>query len=147
MESNKSKEGRKGSNRRRGGRKEEKRELRRSKSSKSEENASSWTFSSVAESNVDIMELETSLDMENFDDHGSEKLKSSLMCPALRRQLQTHRNVLRLLHEYKLISTQINGQRILSLQPMRWSGPTPGIDCEIFVGGIPKTTYEDTLSA
>jgi len=67
------------------------------------------------------------------------------MCPALRRQLQTHRNVLRLLHEHKLASTQINGQRILSIQPIRWSGPTPGIECEIFVGRIPKTIYEDTL--
>jgi len=76
---------------------------------------------------------------------GSEKIKPSLMCPALRRQLQTHRNVLRLLHEHKLASTQINGQRILSIQPIRWSGPTPGIECEIFVGRIPKTIYEDTL--
>lgn len=67
------------------------------------------------------------------------------MCPSLRRQLQTHKNVLRLLHEYKLVSTQINGQRILSIQPIRWSGPTPGIECEIFVGRIPKTIYEDTL--
>ncbi|KMQ87778.1 rna-binding protein 47-like protein [Lasius niger] len=67
------------------------------------------------------------------------------MCPALRRQLQTHKNVLRLLHEHKLASTQINGQRILSIQPIRWTGPTPGIDCEIFVGRIPKTIYEDTL--
>jgi len=71
--------------------------------------------------------------------------KSSLMCPSLHRQLQTHKNVLRLLHEYKLVSTQINGQRILSIQPIRWSGPTPGIDCEIFVGRIPKTIFEDTL--
>lgn len=71
--------------------------------------------------------------------------KSSLMCPALHRQLQTHKNVLRLLHEYKLASTQINGQRILSIQPVRWSGPTPGIECEIFVGRIPKTIFEDTL--
>lgn len=67
------------------------------------------------------------------------------MCPALRRQLQTHKNILRLLHEHKLVSTQINGQRILSIQPIRWSGPTPGIECEIFVGRIPKTIYEDTL--
>ncbi|XP_011875054.1 PREDICTED: uncharacterized protein LOC105566004 isoform X2 [Vollenhovia emeryi] len=67
------------------------------------------------------------------------------MCPALRRQLETHRNVLRLLHEHKLASTQINGQRILSIQPIRWTGPTPGIECEIFVGRIPKTIYEDTL--
>jgi hypothetical protein len=67
------------------------------------------------------------------------------MCPSLHRQLQTHKNVLRLLHEYKLVSTQINGQRILSIQPIRWSGPTPGIDCEIFVGRIPKTIFEDTL--
>lgn len=67
------------------------------------------------------------------------------MSPALSRQLQTHKNILRLLNENNLVSTQINGQRILSIQPVRWSGPTPGIDCEIFVGRIPKTIYEDTL--
>ncbi|XP_071564907.1 uncharacterized protein [Temnothorax nylanderi] len=147
MESTKSREGRKGSNRRRGGRKEEKRELRRMKNAKSEEIAS-WPQFSVAdiENAMGIVEQETSLDLENFD-NGSERInvKPSLMCPALRRQLQTHKNVLRLLHEHKLASTQINGQRILSIQPMRWSGPTPGIECEIFVGRIPKTIYEDTL--
>lgn len=67
------------------------------------------------------------------------------MCPALHRQLETHKNILKLLREHNLVSTQINGQRILSIQPTRWSGPTPGIECEIFVGRIPKTIYEDTL--
>ncbi|XP_019696489.1 probable RNA-binding protein 46 isoform X2 [Harpegnathos saltator] len=79
---------------------------------------------------------------ENRDEN---KPTFSLMSPALRRQLQTHKNILRLLHENNLLSTQINGQRILSIQPIRWSGPTPGIDCEIFVGRIPKTIFEDTL--
>ncbi|XP_039312291.1 uncharacterized protein LOC105203247 isoform X2 [Solenopsis invicta] len=141
MESNKSKENRKGNNRRRGGRKEEK--LRRIKHLKSEETVSLWPPLPIADV-FNTAEQETSLDLENFD-KGSEKFKPSLMCPALRRQLQTHKNVLRLLHEHKLASTQINGQRILSIQPIRWSGPTPGIDCEIFVGRIPKTIYEDTL--
>ncbi|XP_020280347.1 uncharacterized protein LOC109853041 isoform X2 [Pseudomyrmex gracilis] len=71
--------------------------------------------------------------------------KGSLMGSKLCRQLKTHKNVLRLLQEYKLASTQINGQRILSIQPTRWSGPAPGIPCEIFVGRIPKDIYEDTL--
>ncbi|XP_036143412.1 RNA-binding protein 47 [Monomorium pharaonis] len=172
MEGNKSKENRKGNNRRRGGRKEEKRELRRTKNSKSEEIASPWPpflDADDIESTVSIVEQEKSLNLENFDNAcntrellflmflshkcyyifntcaGNEKIKSSLMCPNLRRQLQTHKNVLRMLHEYKLASTQINGQRILSIQPVRWSGPTPGINCEIFVGRIPKTIYEDVL--
>ncbi|KAG5317849.1 RBM46 protein, partial [Pseudoatta argentina] len=141
---NKSRESRK-SNRKRGSRKEEKREFRRMKNLKNEE-ISVWPQFPVAdmENAVGVMEQEISLDPENLD-NGSEKSKPSLMCPSLRRQLQTHKNVLRLLHEYKLASTQINGQRILSIQPIRWSGPTPGIECEIFVGRIPKTIYEDTL--
>ncbi|KAL6424621.1 hypothetical protein ACFW04_009959 [Cataglyphis niger] len=147
MESNKSKGGRRGNNRRRnGGNKENKREIERMKKSRSEESIQ-WSHYPVSddESRVDIAEEETPLDLENFDNGGENNPKSSLMCPALRRQLQTHRNVLRLLHEHKLASTQINGQRILSIQPVRWTGPTPGIDCEIFVGRIPKTIYEDTL--
>ncbi|KYM96563.1 PREDICTED: RNA-binding protein 47-like [Cyphomyrmex costatus] len=141
---NKSRENRKG-NRRRGSRKEDKREFRRMKSLKNDE-IPVWQQFSVTdiENTVGIVEQEISLDSENFDNE-SEKSKSSLMCPSLRRQLQTHRNVLRLLNEHKLASTQINGQRILSIQPIRWNGPTPGIDCEIFVGRIPKTIYEDTL--
>ncbi|KYQ48214.1 putative RNA-binding protein 46 [Trachymyrmex zeteki] len=141
---NKSRESRKG-NRRRGNRKEEKREFRRMKNLKNEE-ISAWPQFPLTgmESIVGVVEQEISLDSENLD-NGSEKSKPSLMCPSLRRQLQTHRNVLRLLHEYKLVSTQINGQRILSIQPIRWNGPTPGIECEIFVGRIPKTIYEDTL--
>ncbi|XP_029677092.1 uncharacterized protein LOC115243926 [Formica exsecta] len=148
MESNKSKGGRRGNNRRKsGGNKENKREIESMKNSRSEESVL-WSHYPVSddESRVDIAEEETSLELENFGNGGGENNpKSSLMCPALRRQLQTHRNVLRLLHEYKLASTQINGQRILSIQPFRWTGPTPGIDCEIFVGRIPKTIYEDTL--
>ncbi|XP_070149008.1 uncharacterized protein [Polyergus mexicanus] len=147
MESNKSKGGRRGNNRRKsGGNKENKREMERMKS-RSEESVL-WSNYPVSddESRMDIAEEETSLDLENFRNGGGENNpKSSLICPALRRQLQTHRNVLRLLHEHKLASTQINGQRILSIQPVRWIGPTPGIDCEIFVGRIPKTIYEDTL--
>jgi len=63
MESNKSRESRKGSNRKRGGRKEEKRELR--KNSKSEETPSWPQFADIE--NVGMTEQETSLDLENFD--------------------------------------------------------------------------------
>ncbi|KYN10972.1 PREDICTED: RNA-binding protein 47-like [Trachymyrmex cornetzi] len=138
---NKPRESRK--NRKRGGKKEEKN--LRMKNLKNER-ISAWPQFPLAgmENAVGVVGQEISLDPENLD-NGSEKNKSSLMCPSLRRQLQTHKNVLRLLHEYKLASTQINGQRILSIQPIRWSGPTPGIECEIFVGRIPKTIYEDTL--
>lgn len=72
-------------------------------------------------------------------------MNSLRLYPVLHRQLQTSKNILQLLHEYNLTSTQINGQRILSIQAIRWNGPTPGIDCEIFVGRIPRTIYEDTL--
>jgi len=65
MESNKSRESRKGSNRKRGGRKEEKRELRRTKSSKSEEVPPWPQFADIE--NVGMTEQETSLDLENFD--------------------------------------------------------------------------------
>ncbi|XP_029168882.1 uncharacterized protein LOC114938911 [Nylanderia fulva] len=148
MENNhKSKGGRRGNNRRRGGSNKEniKREIERMKSMSEESIV--WSYpTSDNESRTDVTDQESSLDLENFDNGGNENdPKASLMCPALRRQLQTHKNVLRLLHEYKLASTQINGQRILSIQPIRWTGPTPGIDCEIFVGRIPKTIYEDTL--
>ncbi|EFN63516.1 Probable RNA-binding protein 46 [Camponotus floridanus] len=148
MESNKSKGSRRGNNRRRSGANKENkmRETERMKKSRSEESIL-WSYPvfSDNESKTDIAEQETSVDLENFDNGNENNPKTSLMCPALRRQLQTHKNVLRLLHEYKLASTQINGQRILSIQPIRWTGPTPGIDCEIFVGRIPKTIYEDTL--
>ncbi|XP_011641499.1 probable RNA-binding protein 46 isoform X1 [Pogonomyrmex barbatus] len=146
MEGNKTRDNRKGNSRRRGGRKEEKREFRKMKNTRSEEVAQWPQFPMTDVENIaGIMQQETSLNLENFENGGENNSKSSLMCPALRRQLETHRNVLRLLHEYKLASTQINGQRILSIQPFRWSGPTPGIECEIFVGRIPKTIYEDTL--
>ncbi|XP_072763527.1 uncharacterized protein [Anoplolepis gracilipes] len=148
MENNKPRGSRRGNNRRKngGGNKENKREIERMKKSRSEESVL-WSHHLVPddnESKIDITEQQTSLDLENFEEDENNP-KTSFMCPTLRRQLQTHRNVLRLLHEHKLVSTQINGQRILSIQPVRWTGPTPGIDCEIFVGRIPKTIYEDTL--
>nr|XP_012225071.1 PREDICTED: uncharacterized protein LOC105673776 isoform X2 [Linepithema humile] len=143
MESNKSKENHKASRRR--SKKEEKREAEKL-NSKSEESIL-WPYYSVtgAENTMNIMQQETSSNLNNLDNGNENNSKSSLMCPALRRQLETHKNILKLLHEHKLVSTQINGQRILSIQPIRWNGPTPGIECEIFVGRIPKTIYEDTL--
>lgn len=85
MEGNKSRESRKGNNRRRGGRKEEKRELRRM-NSKSEETVS-WPQISVAdiENTVDIVEQETSLDLENFDNGKSRMLCSFFSLSALIR--------------------------------------------------------------
>lgn len=83
MEGNKLRESRKGNSRRRGGRKEEKRELRRLKNSKSEETASWPQFSVVDIQNaISIVEQETSLDLENFDNGKSRMLYSSffLIC-------------------------------------------------------------------
>ncbi|RLU20883.1 hypothetical protein DMN91_007497 [Ooceraea biroi] len=144
MQSNKSGGSRRANNRRRNReKKEEKYVIARMKDAKSEEFCS--YSASNNEDKMGNVEQETLLETENSDNGAECNPKTSLMSPSLRRQLQTHKNVLRLLHEYKLASTQINGQRILSIQPIRWSGPTPGIECEIFVGRIPKTIFEDTL--
>lgn len=82
MEGNKSRESRKGNNRRRGGRKEEKRELRRLKNSKSEETSPWPQFSVDIQNAINIVEQETSLDLENFDNGKSRMLCSSsfLIC-------------------------------------------------------------------
>ncbi|KAL0101778.1 hypothetical protein PUN28_019129 [Cardiocondyla obscurior] len=132
----KSKENRKG-NRKRGGRKDDK---SRRKNPKNEDSV--WLQVVDDENHV---ERDASLDRENFDNGSDKASVKTYMSPVLDRKLETHRNVLRLLYEQQLISTQINGQRILSIQPVRWSGPIPGIECEIFVGRIPKTIFEDTL--
>lgn len=69
MESNKSKGGRRGNNRRKsGGNKENKREIERMKKSKSEESVL-WSHYSASDndSRMDVAEEEASLDLENFD--------------------------------------------------------------------------------
>ncbi|XP_032669602.1 uncharacterized protein LOC116843346 [Odontomachus brunneus] len=143
MENGKSKENRRARGRRRNSKKEDNRE-----SEQMSEEPLLWSDYSIIdnEDTVGTGTMERGLSPNTGNVNGDEGRSTfSLMSPALRRQLQTHKNILRLLHENKLVSTQINGQRILSVQPIRWSGPTPGIDCEIFVGRIPKTIYEDTL--
>ncbi|KAM4585666.1 dead end protein 1 [Fundulus diaphanus] len=41
--------------------------------------------------------------------------------------------------------TQVNGQRKYGGPPEVWDGPTPGERCEVFIGHIPRDTYEDVL--
>ncbi|XP_061618066.1 probable RNA-binding protein 46 isoform X2 [Phyllopteryx taeniolatus] len=40
---------------------------------------------------------------------------------------------------------QVNGQRKYGGPPPDWEGPAPRIDCEVFVGKIPRDMYEDEL--
>uniref|UniRef100_A0A3Q2YY00 RNA binding motif protein 46 n=1 Tax=Hippocampus comes TaxID=109280 RepID=A0A3Q2YY00_HIPCM len=40
---------------------------------------------------------------------------------------------------------QENGQRKYGGPPPNWEGPAPYIDCEVFVGNIPRDLYEDEL--
>lgn len=39
---------------------------------------------------------------------------------------------------------QRNGQRKFG-PPLNWEGPEPGVNCEVFIGHIPKGIFEDTL--
>ncbi|XP_077450295.1 putative RNA-binding protein 46 isoform X2 [Stigmatopora argus] len=40
---------------------------------------------------------------------------------------------------------QANGQRKYGGPPPEWEGPAPGIECEVFVGHIPRDMFEDEL--
>ncbi|XP_077357127.1 putative RNA-binding protein 46 isoform X2 [Festucalex cinctus] len=40
---------------------------------------------------------------------------------------------------------QENGQRTFGGPPPNWEGPVPHIDCEVFVGSIPRDMFEDEL--
>ncbi|XP_077592716.1 putative RNA-binding protein 46 [Stigmatopora nigra] len=40
---------------------------------------------------------------------------------------------------------QVNGQRKYGGPPPEWEGPAPGIECEVFVGRIPRDMFEDEL--
>ncbi|XP_076862095.1 dead end protein 1 isoform X2 [Brachyhypopomus gauderio] len=41
--------------------------------------------------------------------------------------------------------TQVNGQRKYGGPPPDWSGPVPGLGCEVFIGSLPRDIFEDRL--
>ncbi|XP_066584218.1 uncharacterized protein [Prorops nasuta] len=59
-------------------------------------------------------------------------------------EMATNMKVLQLIEDSSFSMTQINGQRRLG-PPPEWKGPPPGPGCEIFVGKIPRTLYENDL--
>ena len=63
----------------------------------------------------------------------------------LHEQVKTNQNILDLQNKYGLSIVQKNGQRKLGGPPPGWIGPPPGPGCEIFVGRIPRTIYEDVI--
>lgn len=61
---------------------------------------------------------------------------------------ETYKNQQSLLELQERLGVNIvqkNGQRKLGGPPPGWTGSPPGAACEVFVGRIPRTVYEDVL--
>ncbi|XP_057702607.1 probable RNA-binding protein 46 isoform X1 [Corythoichthys intestinalis] len=73
---------------------------------------------------------------EDIPVKGAEELKKSLS-----RQMA----LLALMNKTGYDILQANGQRKYGGPPPEWEGPAPRIECEVFVGNIPRDMYEDEL--
>ncbi|XP_051911803.1 probable RNA-binding protein 46 isoform X2 [Hippocampus zosterae] len=65
--------------------------------------------------------------------------------PEFRRSLSIQLALVALMDKTGYHILQENGQRKYGGPPPNWEGPVPYIDCEVFVGNIPRDLYEDEL--
>ncbi|XP_077399300.1 putative RNA-binding protein 46 isoform X2 [Vanacampus margaritifer] len=61
------------------------------------------------------------------------------------KSLSVQRALVELMDKTGYDILQENGQRKYGGPPPKWEGPVPHVDCEVFVGSIPRDVYEDEL--